>query len=66
MGFIERIRAEGYEEGWALTIIKLLTLRFGALTPDVEARVRAAEHAERLAWIDRVFDAESLDDVFTA
>ena len=77
----DRIRAEGHNdgrseglneglnkglsEGQRQLVLRLLARRFGALPPDVEARVARAEMDELLDWAMRLLDARSLDEVFT-
>jgi hypothetical protein len=55
--------AAGVAEGQARMLIKLLTLKFGALTPDVAARIRSASADELERWAERVLSATSLEDV---
>lgn len=59
-------KAEGVAEGRAEILIKLLGLRFGALPPGAEARIRSAgiDELDRLAA--RVLTAQTLEDVFAA
>jgi predicted transposase YdaD len=57
-------RQEGRQEGQAHSLIKLLTHRFQKPVPEPAlARIRGASVAELDSWIDRAFEAESLDDV---
>ncbi|MGH8217134.1 MAG: DUF4351 domain-containing protein [Steroidobacteraceae bacterium] len=58
--------AEGKAEGRAEILIKLLGLRFGALPPGAEARIRGAgiEELDRLAV--RVLTAQTLEDALGA
>lgn len=54
----------GIEQGEALVLQKLLTKRFGALPADLSAQIGAATAAQIDVWVDRVLDAQSLDEVF--
>lgn len=47
-------------------LLRQLTRRFGSLPADVVARVQQAGTHELEAWADRILDATSLDDVFSA
>ena len=57
-------RARAEAEGKAETLLRLLGRRFGAVPPDVAARVRGAPVEELDAWLDAVLDARALDEVF--
>jgi hypothetical protein len=52
-------------QGEAKTLLKLLALRFGPVSQDVEARVRSAPEAQLDRWVERVLTGVSLDDVLT-
>jgi predicted transposase/invertase (TIGR01784 family) len=56
-------RVEGLAEGQALTLLRLLTLKFGELKPDVRAHVFSATRADLARWTDRVLTATSLDEL---
>jgi hypothetical protein len=56
-------RAEGRAEGQAELLLKLLSLRFGALSPEVEERVRAARVEQLDVWAERVLSAANLQEV---
>lgn len=56
----------GIEKGEALVLQKLLTKRFGPLPADRSAQIGAASAAQIDVWVDRVLDAQSLDEVFRA
>ncbi|GAA5235546.1 hypothetical protein FOZ76_04455 [Verticiella sediminum] len=56
----EQGRADGVREALAAQ----LEQRFGALPPDVRARIGDAAPDVLLAWLMRVLEARSLDDVF--
>ncbi len=57
-------KAEGKAEGEALALQKLLKKRFGGVPADVPAKISAASLEQIDAWLDRVLDARSLDDLF--
>ena len=57
-------KAEGKAEGEALALQKLLKKRFGGVPADVLAKISAASLEQIDAWLDRVLDARSLDDLF--
>jgi predicted transposase/invertase (TIGR01784 family) len=62
-------REEGREEGKLLAtrsvLTRLLAGRFGALAPAATARIEAAPQEQLERWIDSVFGAASLDEVFS-
>ena len=57
-------RAEGRVEGRIELVLKLLTLRFGALPAEAEARTRGLSMEELDGVAERVLSAASLDEVF--
>lgn len=57
-------RAEGKAEGKADTLIRFAERRFGPLSADTLARIRAADEAKLDAWIDCLVDATDLKAVF--
>ena len=59
-------RAEGELHGRTVTLLKLLTLRFGQLPDAAVARVNAADVAELDTWAERVLTAPTLGDVLDA
>ncbi len=74
---IERVRSEqkfhegeqsgeqkGKTEMLSHLLTCLLTRRFGALPPTVEAQIKDAANAQIEAWFDRAVDAPTLDEVF--
>ncbi len=60
----EEGREEGLEQGKLAVLKRLLTRRFGALPGQILALLEKASPVELERWIDRVLDAESLDEVF--
>ena len=57
-------KVEGRAEGAALALQKLLQKRFGAVPPLLLARISSASLDQLEVWLDQVFDASSLDDLF--
>jgi hypothetical protein len=57
-------RAEGRTERGAELLLKQLRLRFGALSAEVEARVRSASPADHDRWAERILTAPTLAEVF--
>lgn len=55
---------KGLEKGEALLLQRLLVRRFGALPSDVLAKISTANTSQLERWVDKVFDAAELDDVF--
>jgi predicted transposase YdaD len=55
---------EGRQEGMQQSLLRLLSMKFGAPSADVLDRVRAAEPEQLEAWIARVLFAESSSAVF--
>jgi hypothetical protein len=64
----EKLRAQGIEEGRERgrveLLLRLLTLRFGPLSPEVQARVGSAAPVAVELWAERVLSATSLDEIF--
>jgi predicted transposase/invertase (TIGR01784 family) len=58
-------RQEGRQEGEALSLRRLLSKRFGELPAQLSARVNEATPAQIEQWLDRIFDAKSLDEIFS-
>jgi hypothetical protein len=54
----------GKTEGAASLLRGLLTVKFGSLGEEVDARLRAASLAELARWSERFLTADSLADVF--
>jgi hypothetical protein len=59
-----RGEARGELRGAANVVLRQLARRFGAVSDDVERRVRSADADTVQRWGDRVIDAQTLDDVF--
>jgi hypothetical protein len=56
---------QGMKQGEALSLHRLLTKRFGTISPEITARINAASPTEIEQWLDRIFDAENLGDIFS-
>lgn len=54
-------RVEGYQHGRQATLAKLMQLRFGPLTPAVQALVESADDDTLDRWTERILIAASLD-----
>jgi Putative transposase, YhgA-like/Domain of unknown function (DUF4351) len=59
----QRGKLEGKLEAQSHTLRRLLSRRFGVLSPGVSAQIAAAELSQIEAWLDRVLDAGSVADV---
>ena len=59
-------KAEGEAKGKADTLLKLLELKFGALPDSTTRNVRGATLEQLDSWIERIFQATSLEDVFAS
>jgi predicted transposase YdaD len=57
-------RQEGAHESQAKTLIRLLSKRFGPPGADLLQRLQVASNEELTLWLDRVLDAQTLDEVF--
>jgi hypothetical protein len=55
-------RAEGKAEGQVQSILKVLALRFGPLTPDLEARLRGAQAEQLDAVLESMLTAKTLEE----
>ncbi len=60
----ELARREGYLVGIRGVLEVILRSKFGALSPETEARLAAATEAELDLWTERILTATSLDVVF--
>jgi hypothetical protein len=57
-------RAEGRAEGRVEILRKLITLKFGTLTPDAENLLCSATIADLDRWSERVLSAQRPEDIF--
>ena len=55
---------KGVLQGEALALQRMLTRRFGPLPGWVQQRLQHAAPDELETWLDRVLDAQRLEDVF--
>ncbi len=55
---------EGKKEGEVALLLRMLSRKYGTLSPSLEERIRAAEGAQLLEWGDRFVTASSLDEIF--
>ncbi len=55
---------KGVQKGEALALQRLLTKRFGTITPGITALIAAASVEEIEAWFDLAIDAIHMNDVF--
>jgi hypothetical protein len=63
---IEKGREKGRLEGERRLLLRQLRVRFGNVTPEVEARIGSASEAELETWSERVLTVASLDEIFAA
>lgn len=54
---------QGRQEGEAKLLRRQLTQRFGPLPDWAEHRIDQAGEAELESWADRIFDAQTIDDL---
>lgn len=59
-------RREGRQEGEVAVFLRLLTKKFGQVSPSIRSRVESATTDELLLWADRILTAANLDEVFAA
>jgi len=56
---------KGRLEGEAKLLLRILPRRFGPLPDEISKRVYWADPETIETWVDRVLDAESLEDIFS-
>jgi predicted transposase/invertase (TIGR01784 family) len=56
--------ARGRAEGRAELLVRLLTLKFGPLSPETEKRLGSAAIADLDRWSERVLSAQHLEEIF--
>jgi len=64
MTIAEQMRREGRAEGRVQVLTKLLTLKFKSLSAEHEALIAQAADEQLEQYVERVLDAETIDDVF--
>ena len=57
---------QGVQQGEAALLLRLVRGRFGAVSPEVEARVQVASSEQLERWSDRLLTARDLADLFDA
>ena len=62
---IEKGLQQGLQQEASLLLSKLLTRRFGELPAWVEERLESGSREELEHWVERVLDAQRLEEVFT-
>jgi hypothetical protein len=60
----EQLEVRGEVRGRAETLIELLSDKFGSLSDDVTATIRAADVAALRVWTTRVLRATGIDEIF--
>ncbi len=55
---------QGVQQGEALALQKLLSRRFGALSPEMTAQIASASREQIETWFDKAIDARQLGNVF--
>ncbi|MBV5347224.1 DUF4351 domain-containing protein [bacterium] len=53
----------GEQRGEARVLLRLLTLKFGPPSPEIQQRVSEADADTLLAWSERVLSADTIDDI---
>jgi hypothetical protein len=54
-------KAEGRREGQAAMLLQLMRMRFGAVPPEVSARLENASEEQLYKWLERSISAHSID-----
>jgi predicted HicB family RNase H-like nuclease len=60
----EEYKQEGQKKGEALVLQRLLSRRFDPLPHEVLTRIASASEEDINQWVDRILDADCLEDVF--
>jgi hypothetical protein len=55
---------EGVKLGWAQLLTRLLTKRFSAVPPELQARIDQASQVQMALWLIDLLDAQSIEEVF--
>jgi Domain of unknown function (DUF4351) len=61
---IEKGLQQGLQQGEVIMLKRLLTRRFGPLPAWAEQRLEQASPQELEGWVERVLEAQQLEDVF--
>lgn len=54
----------GIRQGKINALLRLLTQRFGVVSPQVQELVNGAEREKLALWCNRIFDARSIEEFF--
>jgi len=54
---------KGMHKGEALTLLRLMQRKFGRISEPVRQRIESADHETLSIWLDRILDAERIEDV---
>lgn len=65
MTLAHQLHQESREEGQQLTLLKLLSLKFGAVAPEYEAQLREASVDQLDLYLERALTAPNLAAVFS-
>ena len=60
----QRGEQRGVRRGMSETLLRLVQVKFGPPSPEVEARIKQAELEQLDEWVVRMLTAQSLDDLF--
>jgi predicted transposase YdaD len=60
---IQQGRRHGLRQGEALVLLRLLSLKFGAVPEEVRSRIEAADDETLLVWSERILTADSINEV---
>ena len=58
-------RVEGQRDAEARTLLRLIERRFGTVPAAVRTRIQSASIPQLEAWLDRIFDLRSPEDLLT-
>ena len=61
---LDQGRQEGWQEGEAIVLLRLIELKFGPPDAAVRKRVESADSETLLRWSERILTAGSLEELF--
>ncbi len=61
--YIEQGMQKGMHKGEALTLLRLMQRKFGRISEPARQRIESADHETLSIWLDRILDAERIEDV---
>ncbi len=61
--YIEQGMQKGMHKGEALTLLRQMKRKFGHISEPVRQRIESADHETLSIWLDRILDAERIEDV---